>query len=86
MTIPDSKTVDFLRVGRTLLVYQTSDGLDTGWFNPVSREFESLPDRYRLDVKDGLADELRGMGAGANSSAAPNACPRLRPRTCSITR
>lgn len=49
------QTVDFLRVGRTLLVYQTSDGLDTGWFNPVTREYESLPDRYRLDVKDGLA-------------------------------
>jgi len=55
-TLPTTgQTVDFLRVGRTLLVYQTSDGLDTGWFNPVSREFESLPDRYRLDVKDGLA-------------------------------
>jgi regulator of replication initiation timing len=55
-TLPSTgQTVDFLRVGRTLLVYQTSDGLDTGWFNPVTRDYESLPDRYRLDVKDGLA-------------------------------
>jgi hypothetical protein len=49
------QTVDFLRVGRTLLVYQSSDGAVTGWFNPVSRAFEELPDRYRLEVQDGLA-------------------------------
>jgi regulator of replication initiation timing len=49
------QTVDFLRVGRTLLVYQTSDQSVTGWFNPASRRFEVLPDRYRLQVRDGLA-------------------------------
>jgi len=55
-TLPTTgQTVDFLRVGRTLLVYQTSDQSDTGWFNPTTREFEALPDRYQLEVKDGLA-------------------------------
>jgi hypothetical protein len=55
-TLPATgQTVDFLRVGRTLLVYQTSDNSVTGWFNPTSRQFEELPDRYRLEVKDGLA-------------------------------
>lgn len=49
------QTVDFLRVGRTLLVYQTSDGSTTGWFNPNSRAYEELPDRYRLEVREGLA-------------------------------
>jgi hypothetical protein len=49
------QTVDFLRVGRTLLVYQTSDAAVTGWFNPGSRQYEELPTRYRLEVKDGLA-------------------------------
>lgn len=50
------QTVDFLRVGRTLLVYQTSDNASTGWFNPRSRTFEELDDdRFRLEVKDGLA-------------------------------
>jgi regulator of replication initiation timing len=55
-TLPSSgQTVDFLRVGRTLLVYQSSDQLVTGWFNPATRTYEDLPDRYRLEVKEGLA-------------------------------
>ena len=55
-TLPSSgQTVDFLRVGRTLLVYQSSDQLVTGWFNPATRVYEDLPDRYRLEVKEGLA-------------------------------
>ena len=55
-TLPTTgQTVDFLRVGRTLLVYQTSDNSVTGWFNPASRQFEELPERYRREVKDGLA-------------------------------
>jgi len=49
------QTVDFLRVGRTLLVYQSSDQLTTGWFNPSTRQYEDLPDRYRLEIKQGLA-------------------------------
>jgi len=55
-TLPTTgQTVDFLRVGRTLLVYQTSDNSVTGWFNPGTRTFEDLPDRYRLEVKEGLS-------------------------------
>ena len=55
-TLPETgQTVDFLRVGRTLLVYQSSDQAVTGWFNPTTREYEALPDRYRRDVKLGLA-------------------------------
>lgn len=49
------QTVEFLRIGRTLLVYQTSDQETTGWFNPSTRTFEELPDRYRLEVKEGLS-------------------------------
>jgi regulator of replication initiation timing len=55
-TLPTTgQTVDFLRVGRTLLVYQTPDGSVTGWFDPATRSYEELPDRYRLEVKEGLA-------------------------------
>lgn len=49
------QTVEFLRVGRTLLVYQTSDQETTGWYNPTTRAYEELPDKYRLEVKEGLA-------------------------------
>jgi hypothetical protein len=55
-TLPSTgQTVSFLRVGRTLLVYQSSDQVTTGWFNPSTRQYEDLPDRYRLEVKEGLA-------------------------------
>ncbi len=56
-TLPTTgQTVEFLRVGRTLLLYQTSDGSVTGWFNPTIRQFEELQDRrFRLEVKNGLA-------------------------------
>lgn len=53
--LPDGQQVEFLRVGRTLLYWQSLDGRDTGWWNPSDRRFESLADRYRLPVSDGLA-------------------------------
>ena len=56
-TLPTTgQTVDFLRVGRALLVYQTSDNSVTGWFNPRTRVFEELDDdRFQREVKEGLA-------------------------------
>lgn len=53
--LPDGQQVDFLRVGRTLLFYQSLDGSETGWWNPGLRTFEPLEDRYRRPVADGLA-------------------------------
>jgi hypothetical protein len=29
--------------------------LTTGWFNPATRAYEDLPERYRLEVKKGLS-------------------------------
>ena len=49
------QTVEYLRVGRTLLIYQTQDGAQTGWFNPASRSFEELPSSYAIDIREGLA-------------------------------
>jgi hypothetical protein len=55
-TLPTTgQTVDFLRIGRTLLIYQTSDQATTGWFNPATRAYEELPNRYQLEVKEGIA-------------------------------
>lgn len=53
--LPDGQQVEFLRVGRTLLFWQSLDGQSTGWWNPNSRQFEQLDDRHRLPVSDGLA-------------------------------
>jgi len=53
--LPDGQQVEFLRVGRTLVFWQSLDGNDTGWWNPNSRQFEQLDNGYRLPVSDGLA-------------------------------
>jgi TolA-binding protein len=53
--LPDGQQVEFLRIGRTLLYWQSLDGRDTGWWNPAERRWERLGDRYRLPVSDGLA-------------------------------
>ena len=53
--LPGGEAVNFLRVGRTLLLYQSLDGETTGWWNPNSREFETLGTEYRIPVKDGIA-------------------------------
>ncbi len=54
-SLPNGQEVNFLRVGRTLLFYQSLDGTETGWWNPNTRQFEQLDDSYRLPVSDGLA-------------------------------
>jgi len=54
-SLPNGQEVNFLRVGRTLLFYQSLDGTETGWWNPNTRQFEQLDDNYRLPVSDGLA-------------------------------
>ncbi|GAB4171365.1 MAG: DUF3450 domain-containing protein [Wenzhouxiangellaceae bacterium] len=53
--LPSGQRVNFLRIGRTLLFYQTLDGTETGWWNPNTRQYERLDDSYRLAVSDGLA-------------------------------
>jgi len=53
--LPSGEAVNFLRVGRTLLMYQSLDGETTGWWNPSTREFETLGSEYRIPVKDGIA-------------------------------
>ena len=48
------REVTFLRVGRLVLAYQTHDRAETGFFNPTTRRWELLPDRYRSVVAEGL--------------------------------
>jgi septal ring factor EnvC (AmiA/AmiB activator) len=53
--LDDGQRVQFLRIGRTLLFWQSTDGSETGWWNPNTRRYETLGAEYRLPVSDGLA-------------------------------
>ncbi|WP_448569009.1 DUF3450 domain-containing protein [Thalassotalea ganghwensis] len=46
--------VDFLRIGRVSLIYQTRDGQQMGRWNAESSQWEPLDASYRADIKKGL--------------------------------
>lgn len=46
--------VDFLRVGRIALMYQTADGSRTGVWNQAERQWEELPASYNTPVRNGI--------------------------------
>jgi hypothetical protein len=48
------RNVDFLRVGRTALIYQTRDASLQGTWNKQTRQWEALPSSYRTQVTKGL--------------------------------
>ena len=50
----EPKVVDFLRIGRIALYYQTLDGRETGWWNRKKRQWEVLDSDYARPVKQGL--------------------------------
>ena len=50
----ESREVEFLRLGRLLLAYQTANKEETGFFNPNTRQWETLPDEYRASITEGL--------------------------------
>jgi hypothetical protein len=47
-------TVDFLRVGRIALIYQTLDEAEAGAWNPDSRSWETLDANLRSAIRNGL--------------------------------
>lgn len=49
-----TRTVDFLRIGRVALLYQTLDGEETGAWDRTAGTWIVLPDAYRQSVRDGL--------------------------------
>jgi len=50
----ETRKVEFLRIGRILLAYQTANKEETGFWNKISGQWELLPDEYRTAVTEGL--------------------------------
>jgi len=50
----DARTVQFLRVGRVALLYQTLDGLETGYWDAQQTKWV-VDDRYAHGFKEGIA-------------------------------
>ena len=48
------RDVDFLRVGRTILAYQTRDASEQGVWNQDTKSWEALDSSYRTQVTKGL--------------------------------
>lgn len=48
-------SVDFLRLGRLMLYYQTPDGHETGWWSPQENQWLPLPSKARRPVSDAIA-------------------------------
>lgn len=48
------RDVEFLRIGRTALMYQTRDASFQGTWNKKTREWEELPSSYKNQVTKGL--------------------------------
>ncbi|MXZ56612.1 MAG: DUF3450 domain-containing protein [Gammaproteobacteria bacterium] len=63
---PDGEehNVNILRVGRIALVYQTLQGDETGWWNPHSKEWERLPNKYNTPIKNGIKMANKQLTSG----------------------
>ena len=48
------RIVDVLKMGRVVLVYQTSDGEETGMWNQTARQWEVLDEEFTTPVRNGI--------------------------------
>jgi septal ring factor EnvC (AmiA/AmiB activator) len=48
------RTVEFLRVGRIALVYQTLDGKESGYWNKRSKKWEEMPKHLVPSIRKGI--------------------------------
>ena len=48
------RDVEILKVGRIALVYQTADQAETGVYNKSTKQWEPLPDTYKVSVRNGI--------------------------------
>jgi hypothetical protein len=49
-----TRQVDFLRIGRIALIYQSEDGKISGVWDQKNRKWEALGNEYRSDIRKGL--------------------------------
>ncbi|MCY3623781.1 MAG: DUF3450 domain-containing protein [Gammaproteobacteria bacterium] len=69
-----TRTVDFLRVGRVLLAYQTMDREETGYWDTRTRQWRTLDSSYRRPVTLGI--RIARSLAPPDILALPVAAPR----------
>ena len=50
----NSRSVEFLRVGRVALIYSSLDGSATGFWNKKTSQWEALPSDYNASINHGL--------------------------------
>ena len=50
----ETRVADILLVGRVALVYQTSDGEETGYWNERDKRWAPLDDSYQASVRNGI--------------------------------
>jgi len=51
----EARVVEFLRLGRLMLFYQTLDGQEQGYWDSAARSWQALPSGYRRTLDQGLA-------------------------------
>ncbi len=47
-------SVDILRLGRVALFYQRLDGSESGYWDREKQQWQVLPDKYRIPIRNGL--------------------------------
>ncbi len=59
-----TRIVDILQVGRVALVYQTTDGSETGFWNKKTRQWEVLEDAFTTPTRNGLKMARKQLTSG----------------------
>lgn len=59
-----TRIVDILQVGRVALIYQTTDGSETGFWNKKSGQWEVLDDSFTTPTRNGLKMARKQLTSG----------------------